>query len=96
MRAVPSRRWRRGEDQHAQSSTGKTNKTSNGGVTITFPNPFKNVPTVVVTPHWENAHNQVDHIDTVDSITLTNFVVHSKNYAPNNYFVQWIAISNNG
>jgi len=62
-------------------------------VTTKFPQPFHQLPTVVVAPHWENQGSEVGHAETIDTITHADFTVVSGNGAPN-YFVQWIAISN--
>jgi hypothetical protein len=61
--------------------------------TIPFPHPFQHVPTVVVSSHWQNQGSEVGHTETIDTITPVEFTVVSGNAAPN-YFIQWIAISN--
>jgi hypothetical protein len=61
--------------------------------TIPFPHPFHHIPTVVVAPHYQFQGDEVGHAETIDGISPVEFTVVSGNAAPN-YYVQWIAISN--
>ena len=72
--------------------TGKTVKPQPGTLTINFPNPFAQVPVVVVTPFWENGNAEVDNILTLSSVTRESFTVASEIYGTTT-FVSWIAIA---
>jgi hypothetical protein len=61
-------------------------------LTIQFTKPFERLPRVLVSPHWEGAHNSVGYAETIDIVTHESFTLCSSNRAPN-YYVQWIAIS---
>ncbi len=71
---------------------GRSPKPQGGKVTIAFPQPFNQIPHVVVTPHWENQGQEVGNTETISEITKNDFTVVSGASAPN-YFLQWIAVS---
>ena len=74
---------------------GKAPKTQGGSVKVTFPQPFRNIPTVVISPHWDGQNDSPGGVDCIDVITRSDFTFTSANQAPN-FYVEWIAISNIG
>ncbi|MGH3546239.1 MAG: H-type lectin domain-containing protein [Mycobacteriales bacterium] len=71
---------------------GKSPKPQGGKMTISFPQPFNQIPHVVVTPHWEKQDQGVGNVETISEISTKDFTVVSGNHAAN-YFLQWIAVS---
>ena len=72
--------------------SGSALKNRTGALRIRFNRRFNRVPTVVVTPFWRGQNAQVAFIETITDVTTTGFTVVSDN-AANNYFVNWIAVS---
>jgi hypothetical protein len=71
--------------------TGMAQKAAPGLLTINFPTPFSAIPTVVISPYWQNAGLQSGNIDTIDTISPASFTIASQNASPV-YFVTWIAV----
>ena len=72
--------------------SGIVNKHQGGIMEVRFPKPFSNgVPTVVISPNWQNQGQQVTNIETIYSVTNTYFNIISGNCG-DNYYVSWIAI----
>lgn len=72
--------------------SGSALKNRTGPLRIRFNRRFSRVPTVVVAPFWRGQNAQVAFIETITDVTTTGFTVVSDN-AANNYFVNWIAVS---
>jgi hypothetical protein len=62
-------------------------------VTITFPQPFKHAPVVLLTSYWAGQGSEVGHIETISHVDRTGFTFISSNKAPN-YYVMWLAVAN--
>lgn len=60
-------------------------------VTVTFEQPFSNIPIVIVTPFWNASTQAVGHISTVTSITKTECIITSGNAASENFYVNILA-----
>lgn len=73
--------------------SGSAQKNRTGSLRIRFNRRFSRVPTVVVSPFWRGQNAQVAFIETITDVTTSGFTVVSDN-AANNYFVNWIAVSN--
>jgi hypothetical protein len=61
-------------------------------ITINFQSLFTEIPTVCISPYWENQSGSVPNVPTIIAITNESFTVSSANAAAGNYFVNWIAI----
>lgn len=73
-------------------------KTSNADpLEVTFTSLNTPEPVVLVTPVWLNQTSQVGHIETVvqGSISKTGCKIVSANFAPENYYVNVVAIDSN-
>ena len=75
-------------DKAPKMAWGSVIKDAEGEVTVEFGVEFAATPTVVLTSCWTSA---VHHVETLISITTTNFRFSSKNCAAD-YRVNWIAI----
>jgi hypothetical protein len=69
---------------------GEANKNGDQ-LTVEFGHRFKELPTVVVSPYSRGSSGAVGSIETITSVTHTEFVVVSGNKG-NTHFVSWIAV----
>jgi hypothetical protein len=70
-------------------------KTASGKLNVKFPSPFATSNLIVLlSPVWLNQTNQVGFVETViqGSISSTGCTISSGSFAPNNYFVNVVAI----
>ena len=58
---------------------------------VTFKFPFEGLPTVTVTPVWENTGNEVPHVETLGEVAEDHFICWSNN-AADQFGIMWIAI----
>lgn len=72
--------------------SGSALKNRTGALRIRFNRRFSRVPTVVVSPFWQGQNAQVAFVDTITDVTTTGFTVVSDN-AANNFYINWIAVS---
>jgi hypothetical protein len=72
---------------------GQVSKPNAGSIVIDFATPFKKIPHVVVSPYWRSSASQVGGIETVTAVSLESFTITSLNHDANNYYVSWIAVS---
>jgi len=72
--------------------SGSALKNRTGPLRIRFNRRFSRVPTVVVAPFWQGQNTQVSFVETITDVTTSGFTVVSNN-AANNYYVNWIAVS---
>lgn len=73
------------------TQAGTTVKANTGALTINFPTAFTAPPVVSVSPFWQTSQASVGGIETISSVTATNFTVVSINGGAN-YSVNWIAV----
>jgi hypothetical protein len=71
---------------------GKAQKIGSGNLQVFFDQPFSQLPTVVVSPFWSGKNQQVGFIETITSISTTDFTITSENH-DTIYYVQWIAVA---
>ncbi len=71
--------------------SGIANKSGGGLLRVYFPQAFKNIPDVVISPWWNDQNAGVGAIDTVTNVTPTYFELTSPN-AAQNFFINWMAV----
>ena len=69
---------------------GTAQKNAQGTLKISFPQPFRGNPVVVVSGMYLLQANGVQHPDTIVNVNSADFTVSSDNASPN-YYVNWVA-----
>lgn len=71
---------------------GVANKTGGGVLRVYFPQPFKTVPSVFLTPWYDNYNAAMGSLETLNMVCNDYFETVS-GHAAANYFVNWVAVA---
>ena len=76
---------------NALIQSGSYQKSATGQYTVNFSQSYAAPPVVMLTPFWNGQNSNVGYVETVDTISNSNFTAFSSNVA-SNYYVGWVAI----